>query len=440
MKADYDFEEFNKKYNSETFFKIEIILPKTCYFPGEIIEGKIKLIPKDMLKKSLLLCPIIGTSILEENYNYKLSEIGPTTSKEIILFKYPMDCPKFDGEKLIEGMEIPFKCPIPKDAYPSCRIDNNSHVRHILTFDFTNIESKKSTLIIIKNTQYFSGFNELYKAPVETSIREGKHKYAIFYMGEVSAKLKLFKNAYSYNEGIPFILDLDCSTLTIKIQKVYISIILCIRKNNKLDYKIPANKVEKTIIEKSVSLNDDRKIFHIEDIIQMPKNNPSGIYKKLDSDKRIYSQKYKNVFLYPSCYNGLISCDYFLRIMFETDTLFSTNVYTNVQIDFYEEDKESKTNNTNNELFDVKNNLNMSTPIGGGNVIFNKPIGSKNAGINKNNNILSKSVNESNNNRININSNNSDNKINNNSDKNKNDMTDGFEAPPSIFNSDDKNK
>ena len=207
-----------------------------------------------------------------------------------------------------------------------------------------------------------------------------------------------------------------------------------------MDYKIPANKVEKTIIEKSVSLNNDRKIFHIEDIIQMPKNNPSGIYKKLDSDKRIYSQKYKNVFLYPSCYNGLISCDYFLRIMFETDTLFSTNVYTNVQIDFYEEDKNSNTNNTNNELFDVKNNLNMSTPIGGGNVIFNKPIGSKNAGINKNNNILSKSVNESNSNRININSNNNDNKINNNSDKNKNDMTDGFEAPPSIFNSDDKNK
>ena len=47
MKSTYDFEENNKKYNLNTFFDIDIILPKTCYFKGELIKGKIKIVPKD---------------------------------------------------------------------------------------------------------------------------------------------------------------------------------------------------------------------------------------------------------------------------------------------------------------------------------------------------------------------------------------------------------
>ena len=181
MKSTYDFEENNKKYNLNTFFDIDIILPKTCYFKGELIKGKIKIVPKDIVKKSFLQCAIIGNAILEENYNYKLRASSPNINEEIILFKYPTEIPKFDGEKIIDGMEIPFEYEVPKNSYPSCLIDDNTYVRHILTFDFSMIEAKKSILIIIKNDQYFTGFNEFYKAPVETTIRTGKHKYAIFY-------------------------------------------------------------------------------------------------------------------------------------------------------------------------------------------------------------------------------------------------------------------
>ena len=41
---------------------------------------------------------------------------------------------------------------------------------------------------------------------------------------------------------------------------------------------------------------EDRNKYHLEDIIQLPKkNNPNNIYKKLDEDKNIYSEKYKNI-------------------------------------------------------------------------------------------------------------------------------------------------
>ena len=250
MKVQYDFEEYNKKYNLNTFFKIEIKLEKTCYFKGELIKGKIKLIPQDIVKKSLLLSPIIGNVILQELYNYKLAPNGSNVTEENILFKYPIDIPKMDGNKIITGIELPFEYPVPKDSYPSVIINNYSYVRHILIFDFPNIEAKKSVLIIIKNDQYFTEFNQLYKSPAETKISTGKHKYAIFYMGEVSAVLKLFKNAYAYEESIPITLEIDCTNLSIKIERVIITIFALIKKNNKQDHSKIDSKIEKVVLEK----------------------------------------------------------------------------------------------------------------------------------------------------------------------------------------------
>ena len=49
-------------------------------------------------------------------------------------------------------------------------------------------------------------------------------------------------------------------------------------------------------MQKSIPLVEQRKEYHLEDIIQLPKDNPNDIYKKLDLDKRIFSEKYKNIF------------------------------------------------------------------------------------------------------------------------------------------------
>ena len=114
MKSEYDFQEHNKKYCLETFFKIDIILEKTCYFRGEEIKGKIKITPNDLVKKSLLLSDIIGNATLEESYSYKLSPKSSEVSEDTILFKYPMEIGKFNGDKIIQGMEVEFKYPVPQ--------------------------------------------------------------------------------------------------------------------------------------------------------------------------------------------------------------------------------------------------------------------------------------------------------------------------------------
>ena len=444
MRTEYEFEEFNRKYNSNTFFNLEIKLEKTCYFKGELIKGKLKIIPQDLVKKSLLLSPIIGNVILQELYNYKLASNGNNISEENILFKYPIDIPKFDGNKIITGMELPFEYPVPKDSYPSVIIDNSSYVRHVLIFDFPNIEAKKSVLIIIKNDQYFTEYNELYKSPAETKISTCKHKYAIFYMGEVSAVLKLFKNVYAYEESIPITIEIDCTNLSIKIENVFITIFALIKKNNKLDHNKVDLKIEKILLDKYLPLKGKNKKYHIEDIIQIPKNfNPHVIYNQLDLDKRIYSQKFKNIFLLPSCYKGLISVEYHIRMMLETDTLFSTNEYTTIQIDLYEA---NKNNNQNENLVNSIDEINVMTPMGNkplhSNIIKKEEINKK-EDVEKNKIIEQKNKDDNkndNNNIINLNSDDNFNLLNNNNniEGDKIDMTEGIDAPPSVVHPENK--
>ena len=105
-------------------------------------------------------------------------------------------------------------------------------------------------------------------------------------------------------------------------------------KNNK-------NQYEKNIIAHREG-SDKITVFtnntdKIDDMIKLPTtmDNPKCVYKKLDSDKRNFHPKFDNIVLYQSCYDGIITCEYNIRIMLEMDTLFSTNEFLEIPLDFY---------------------------------------------------------------------------------------------------------
>ena len=82
------------------------------------------------------------------------------------------------------------------------------------------------------------------------------------------------------------------------------------------------------------------KIYHIEDSIKLPVSpvelNPKEVYKVLDKDKRKYSEKYNNLKLFPSCYGGLLSCEYYMKLIIEMDSWFSSDEEIFIPLDFYE--------------------------------------------------------------------------------------------------------
>ena len=64
--------------------------------------------------------------------------------------------------------------------------------------------------------------------------------------------------------------------------------------------------------------------------------NPNQIYLLLDNNKKNNIKNIGNFRLYPSCYGGFLSCEYYIKIKFEMDTLFSTDPTFSIPVDFYE--------------------------------------------------------------------------------------------------------
>ena len=76
---------------------------------------------------------------------------------------------------------------------------------------------------------------------------------------------------------------------------------------------------------------------YIEDVIAIDiDKNPKNIYKKLDVDNRKVSEKYSGIYLYPTCFGGLLSVEYFIKMEIEMDTMWSTTEDFNIPIDFFE--------------------------------------------------------------------------------------------------------
>lgn len=373
----YNFQT-DKKYNFEKYVSLSIDMNKTCYSKGEIISGNIILLPKNGIKETQLRNPYAIITLEEKQY-YEYNEYyydhnrkgtySRTKSEEENrdILSIQIDYSNFDGANILIGVNCPFQIRVPETAYPSMFFSNNEFIKHFIICDFPSIEARKTCLIIIKNNLYFSKFNGLLQAPVLYDKKIIKHKYAIFNSGYFYVKVTVPKNFFDYNENIPFVIDIDCGNLSINIKSLKISIYRNQNKNYQKNHKNIRSKQSKEIIGKTIKLAEGEKIYHLEDNIKLPvfpvELNPKEVYLILDNDKREYKEKFKNIKLFPSCYGGLLSCEYYLNIIFEMDTWFSTNEKIIIPLDLYER---FNFINNNTQAFlpqhDLNNNSNQSQP------------------------------------------------------------------------------
>jgi len=368
--------ENQKQYNYESPISMNIFLSKSCYFPGEVINGHIFLIAKEDLKDHNLKSPS-ATITLREVQHYELTPLDidiydskGQNDQEIVLLKYPINFTKIEGENLTLGIKIPFHCQIPENCHPTCVFEPTSYISHFLDIEFASIKAKKSSIIIIKNSIYFSTENNLYKAPAIAKMETSKHEYGIFSKGSFTASIKLPKNCFTYDEIVPFLLEINCSKLKIDIKNVKVSLnaILKVRSNLEPGQMKPIKIKE--IVSKNIPLTKGEKIYSIDDIIKIPStsDNPSIAYKKLDSTEGELFEKFQNCLLYPSCYGGKLNCEYTIRVMIEMGSLFSTNEFLEIPLDFYEPKNNNNNINSNNNVNQFFNNLNQNniieTPLG----------------------------------------------------------------------------
>ena len=337
--------------NPENDISLDIELNKTCFSKDEYIYGIIVLTPKinSFIKEFLNPYALISIQekqnyeYLDSSYDQENDEIKPT-KKSInefkTLIKTQYNFSDYLNSSMIPCLKIQFRIKVPNNAYPSCLFDKNTFVIHYLTIEFESLKAKKSEIIIIKNSPYFTKENGLLKIPAIYKHILTKHKYVIFDCGYMEVKIALEKNICPYNENLPIEINIDCSKLDkIKVKGVKIYIYRSYKKNNPNNKKIIYEKKIEEIVRKTLPLREGEKTYHIEDGIKLPLSsndlNPEEVYKILDKDKREPNLKFNNIKLYPSCNGGLLSCLYYITIVIETNTLFSTNEEIIIPIDFY---------------------------------------------------------------------------------------------------------
>ena len=364
--------EYNFKYNYDSQVSFIISLTKISYSKGETATGTMFLKTKPYLQETTLYNPQASISFIEFQHSgeqetdfdiYGDSSNNKLSKKEKIYFTYPLNLFAYNGANLYAGVNINFFVNLPKECSSSCFIDNNTYIKHFIVIDFPTIRAKKSEAIIIKNTKYYTLENKLYKTPLVSKLETSKHKYAVFNMGEIKATMTLSKNSFKYNETIYFIVEIDASKLTIEINGIKVSLIVNLKtreSNNNKDINI--NKSIE-IITKNIKVKKGEKRYYIDEFINMPDNsyNPEHLYKKYDGLKKLKFDK--ETFLYQPCYNDIINIQYSIRAMIEINSLFSTNEFMEIPIDFYADENMNNNSNKNVNRKNINNNNNSNNNI-----------------------------------------------------------------------------
>ena len=364
----------NKKYNSENNVSISLNTNKKCYSNGEFINGSIYLKGKPGLIITQLLDPLAIATLTEfQHYTYEEDqshddhrEIDVNDEKKI--FQTRLDFTNYRGANLMDGIQMPFNFQI-INCFPTCYINSKTYIRHYLTIEFPSIQAKKSVFIIIKNQQNFTLENFLYKSPSIEMKEIQKHKL-MFSKGKFAAVLKLAKNVFTYDENIPFELEIDRSQLDMDIKSVEIYLLRIENKNYKNDRSKVRNSSSRKISEKQINLIKGQPKYLINDDIQFPilaDFNPIQIYKYLDSLPEVNEKITNKIHLAPSCMGALLSVDYYLVIEFNIDSILTTDEKIKMKIDFYSPYDNNQQNHNNFNFSQESMGINQAYNGGGTN-------------------------------------------------------------------------
>jgi hypothetical protein len=359
----------NKNNNYESNLAMNIEINKSCYSKGEIIQGYISIFSKNILEPTTLINPFFEIILKEMHYylycdniikTKKISGIIGNTTKEenFILLSKTLVFKEYNGLNISsEALKIPFQIKIPETAYPSCIFDSNSYVKHSLVIKFPFIKTQKTLTIIIKNNIYFSNENRLLKSPLIIKKEISKHQMLFLNSGSFKFNITLPKNIFSYEEVVPFLIDIESNNLSFYIKGITVSLYRIVKYNQQNKHNVNIFKENKELISKYIPLTKKDPHMYIEDKIQLPifpeEFNPKVIYSILDNERKNlnYDDKFKNIKLFPACYGGLLSCQYFIKFIFDMESFLTTNEEINIPLDFYERFTNFKYNvNINEEM------------------------------------------------------------------------------------------
>ena len=332
----------NKNSNNGNI-KIIIYLDKVCYFPGEKMKGKIKIIPKlGLFEECKKHCEIIIMISQISQYEYKYGDGTETESETIQLGALRIRFSDYIQIGKENEINIPINLILPKTATPSIFLNNGTdYVMHFISVEYPHFKVKRTNIIIVKNDLNFYSRNRNLLSPLKLS-RIFNKKNFLKKKGSCQLIVDMPKNYFLYNEKIVYNIHLDCRTLEIPVNKISVTFCRALRKNKEFNHL--DSRIERTyeLFGKDYNFNKIQKLFNVIDYMHFSDCSvqnitcisPTETYIKLDNHGLNEANGGSTLSLYPSCSLGLIKIDYYLQIKIHFDVVLTTNEAVYIPIYF----------------------------------------------------------------------------------------------------------
>ncbi len=132
------------EFNDEENLSITINLPKTCYYPGELIKGKIIIQVKNNKISSIFNFPNSIISINQyEQYQLYQDNIIISKKETKNLLTQPYRFKKYKNRSILVPLSLPFSIKIPIETDPTFLNGDSNFIKHYLSIEFPKIKCKK---------------------------------------------------------------------------------------------------------------------------------------------------------------------------------------------------------------------------------------------------------------------------------------------------------
>ena len=255
----------NKDFKDYKDISIQILSDKICYFPGEIVSGKILI----MLEENNSFNNLPDNCELSINitqYQHYIEYSQTTTGEDTHYDSSPVK----EITKLVEikhniadiinqnssnkDYSLPFSLRIPNYANPTILHDSETFSKNFVNAEIPSIKLTKSKMIVIKSI--FP--NTSLKNYIILNHQYDKTKFLVK-KGSYKIKIELPKNFFYYDEKIPYEINIDYSNLKTKIKYVVVSIFRKIRKNQSNDHSKIYRIDDGSIIKKKYDVKYEKE-------------------------------------------------------------------------------------------------------------------------------------------------------------------------------------
>ena len=341
--------KYNKQANSNNIY-VSIFLQQYCYFPSEIINGKITLRLKNTDSQPNFEYPIINiffseeTSLLTQIENFD-NFYNSCIEKRQIISQTTLGYPDLKKKYISFPLNLTISFKIPENIYPTFIVDNGlNYIKHFLIIRIPCFNLSKKILIIIKNKKRYTKANNLYKEQLYKFFEKSN---SLIKNSKIYCLIKTDKNSYAYNEIIPYKITINCSDSKLYVKFFRFSLIHKIIHGNFNEVKIEKIITKDYDINEENNLNNSDRIYKFSDFLNFKGNNPIKIYNYYN---KILLENL-NEEIHPTCISDALTCCYFLYIeIFYNKFILSDDF--ELPIDMYSPGKEED-NNTNIKKIEI---------------------------------------------------------------------------------------